>query len=80
MKVTIIQKDGPQLIVDTRYDEQISTMLSKLNDFRGPDMQIKIVFDRHGKPIPNNMLIRGALTLWTYPPSKLLNSQTDQYK
>lgn len=69
MKVTIMQQSGPQLMVEVRYDETVSSMLTKLNNFRSSDVQITHLFDRHGKKIPDELVIRGQLTLWTYPPS-----------
>lgn len=56
MQVTLISLSNPatRYPLDARYNETLENMLRKFNDFRAPDNQIKILYNRYKQTIPLN--------------------------
>ena len=71
MKLTLIEKlpknskETPkQLDIVVDYDESLESILTKLNDYRGPDNQVVALYNKYDQKIPITYHVRGDITFY----------------
>ena len=66
MKITVIRQTGPEIVVDTRYNDELNIVISKIQQMLGvPTLHL---YNRHGKEMPGFIRIRGDISLYLDAP------------
>lgn len=62
MKLTIIQPNGPDIIMNCKYNESLRQVIDRINKFKVPPLTQLV--NKDGKTMPDFLPIRGEITLY----------------
>ena len=69
MKLTLIERNptgtNPQVLdLTVNYDESLTSILTKLNDYRAHDNQVIAIYNKYGQKVPLTYHVRGDITFY----------------